>query len=202
MGLTRRALAQRMLACGALSSIGGTASAQAGKAKFGAFGLDLTSMDLAVSPGDDFHRYASGSWMKKTVIPPDRAAWGVYSPVGEVIEARTRDIMETSSSSGSPDGQRIFDYYAAAADEAGMERAGVEPLKAELARVAAIRTPADLAYALARQSWAQMPNPNGSPPVSPSPINASVTPDPKQPTRYAVTLSQGGIGLPERATVA
>jgi putative endopeptidase len=202
MRLTRRALAQGVLVGVAALATGRTAlaapAATAGKPKLGAFGLDLTAMDHAVAPGDDFHRYASGAWMKTAVIPPDRASWGIYSPMGEVIEARTRDIMQTAAASGSPDGRRIADYYAAIADEAGMDRAGTEPLKAELARVAAIRTPGDLAHALARLSWAQMPNPNGSPPVPPSPINAGVSPDSKQPTRYAANLGQGGIGLPER----
>jgi putative endopeptidase len=202
MGVTRRELAASVLAGGAALAAGRTAlaaaSAATGKPRFGTFGLDLTAMDHAVAPGDDFHRYASGAWMKTAVIPPDRAAWGIYSPTGETIEARTRDIMQTAASSGSPDGQRIADYYAALADEAGLERAGSAPLKAELARVAAIQSKGDLAQALARLSWAQMPNPNGSPPVPPSPITAGVSPDPKQPTRYAANLSQGGIGLPER----
>jgi len=200
MGVTRRELARGALAGGAALAVGRTATAAAtgGQPKFGAFGLDLTAMDHAVAPGDDFHRYVSGAWMKTAVIPPDRAAWGIYSPTGEVIEARTRDIMLTAAASGSPDGKRIADYYAALADEAGLERAGVAPLKAELARVAAIQTKGDLARALARLSWAQMPNPNGSPPPNASPITAGVSPDPKQPTRYAANLSQGGNGLPER----
>ncbi len=203
MGVTRRDLARGALAGGAALAAGGpalraAAAAPAGKPRFGAFGLDLTAMDPTVAPGDDFHRYASVTWMKSAVIPSDRAAWGIYSPTGETIEKRTRDIMLTAAQTKSPDGKRIVDYYAACADEAGMERAGTAPLKAELARVAAIQSRGDLAHALARLSWAQMPNPNGSPPPNASPITAGVSPDPKQPTRYAANLSQGGNGLPER----
>jgi len=118
MRMTRRALARSALAGGLMATAGRSALAATGKAKpkFGDFGLDLTAMDHAVAPGDDFHRYASGAWMKSAVIPPDRAAWGIYSPTGEVIEARTRDIMQTAAASGSPDGQHIGDYYAAVAD--------------------------------------------------------------------------------------
>ena len=202
MGVTRRDLARGALAGGTALAIGvpalASATATARKPAFGAFGLDLTAMDPAVAPGDDFHRYASGGWMKTAVIRDDRANVGVYHPTGETIEARTRDIMTTAAASGGPDGRRIVDYYAALADEAGLERAGTAPLKAELARVAAIQSRADLAYALARLSWGQMPNPNGTNPPPASPINAGVAPDPKQPTRYAPNLNQGGIGLPER----
>jgi putative endopeptidase len=202
MGVTRRGLAQSVLASGAVLAAARPVPAATpmpgGRPKFGAFGLDLTAMDRSVAPGDDFQRYANGAWMKAAVIPPDRASFGVYSPMGELIEARTRDIMQTAAASGSPDGRRIADYYASLADEAGLERAGAAPLKPELARVGAIQTRADLAFALARLSWAQMPNPNGTPPTPASPINAGVAPDPKQPTRYLPTLGQGGIGLPER----
>lgn len=203
MVVTRRNLAGGLMAGGALLAVGPRALAAAkaaakGRPKFGAFGLDLTAMDPSVQPGDDFQRYANGTWMKHAVIPPDRASWGVYSPVGEQIESRTRDIMETAAASGSPDGRRIADYYAALVDEAGLERAGTAPLKAELARVAAIQSKADLARSLARLSWAQMPNPNGANPPPASPVNAGVGPDPKQPSRYIANISQGGIGLPER----
>jgi putative endopeptidase len=174
------------------------AATTGGKPRFGAFGLDLNAMDHAVAPGDDFQRYASGTWMKTAAIPADRSAWGVYSPTGETIEGRTRNIMETAAASDGPDGRRIADYYAALVDEAGLERAGVAPLKPELARVAAIQTKADLARALARLSWGQMPNPNGANPPPPSPVNAGVAVDSKQPTRYVANISQGGIGLPER----
>ena len=31
-------------------------------------------MDTATTPGDDFFRYANGTWIDKTQIPPDKAA--------------------------------------------------------------------------------------------------------------------------------
>ena len=200
-GLTRRNLTGSALAGGAAWVLGSTAFAaapSAGKPMFGAFGLDLTAMDTSVAPGDDFQRYASGAWMKTAVIPPDRSSVGVFTPMSELIETRTRTIMQTAASSGSPDGQRIADYYASLVDEAALERAGLAPLQPELAKVAAIRSKTELAHALARLSWAQMPNPNGTMPTPNSPITAGVGPDQKQPTRYAASLSQGGIGLPER----
>jgi putative endopeptidase len=202
MGVTRRDLAPGALAAGTALTLPSVAravtTAAGGKPRFGAFGLDLTAMDHAVAPGDDFQRYASGTWMKTAAIPADRSAWGVYSPTGETIESRTRNIMETAAASGGADGRRIADYYAALVDEAGLERAGLAPLKPELARVAAVQTKADLARALARLSWGQMPNPNGANPPPPSPVNGGVSVDPKHPTRYVANLSQGGIGLPER----
>ena len=47
-----------------------------GHAAIGDFGLDLTTQDPTVKPGEDFEHYASGSWIKKATIPSDRPlAW-------------------------------------------------------------------------------------------------------------------------------
>ena len=40
------------------------------KAKYGPWGVDYTSMDKAVTPGDDFFRYAEGTWLKTAPIAP------------------------------------------------------------------------------------------------------------------------------------
>ena len=39
--------------------------------KYGAWGFDLAGMDTATKPGDDFFRYANGTWLDKTQIPSD-----------------------------------------------------------------------------------------------------------------------------------
>ena len=41
-----------------------------------ATGLDLAGIDRSVAPGDDFFRYANGTWLKTTEIPADRASYG------------------------------------------------------------------------------------------------------------------------------
>jgi predicted metalloendopeptidase len=39
--------------------------------QFRAWGIDLTSMDRNVKPGDDFFLYADGAWDEHEVIPPE-----------------------------------------------------------------------------------------------------------------------------------
>ena len=43
--------------------------------KYGAWGLDLVGMDTTTTPGDDFFRYANGTWIDKTQIPSDKPAY-------------------------------------------------------------------------------------------------------------------------------
>ena len=47
----------------------------AAKSAAKAAGIDLAAIDKSVAPGDDFFRYANGSWVKSTEIPADRSGW-------------------------------------------------------------------------------------------------------------------------------
>jgi hypothetical protein len=38
-----------------------------------ASGIDVAGIDPSVAPGDDFFRYANGTWIKNTEIPADRS---------------------------------------------------------------------------------------------------------------------------------
>lgn len=198
MRLTRRGLAEGLAAGGLLAATGprAWAAAAGGKPAYGDFGLDLSAIDSAIAPGDDFYRYVNNGWLRKASIPADRPN---YSGVmRETTESRTRSIMESAGALGTANGRKITDYYRAWTDEGLLERRGLEPLKPELARVAAVATPADLGRALALLTWGDLPNPNGASRPDPSPIGIGVAPDAKQPTRYVPSLSQGGLSLPDR----
>ena len=41
-------------------------------------GIDPTSIDATVKPGDDFYHYADGTWIKQAEIPADRAGLSVF----------------------------------------------------------------------------------------------------------------------------
>ncbi|HEY8574159.1 M13 family metallopeptidase [Phenylobacterium sp.] len=174
----------------------GWAATPAGKPEYGEFGLDLSAVDRSIAPGDDFYRYVNNGWLKANTIPPDRASYG--GPLRERNEQRTRDVIQSAGTLGTANGRKIADYYQAWIDEAALEGRGIEPLKPELARVAAVTTPAALARALALLSWGDLPNPNGAGRPDPTPIAATVMVDVKQPTRYVPALSQGGLSLPDR----
>jgi putative endopeptidase len=202
MGVTRRGLGRGVLAGGVLAAAGPQAwaatapSTPAGKTAYGEFGLDLSAMDHSIAPGDDFYRYVNNGWLKKAEIPADAAA---YSGVmRETTQSRSRGIMESAGALGTANGRKIADYYGAWIDEARLEQRGLEPLKPQLARVAAVTTPTALARELALLSWGDLPNPNGASRPDAAPVVAGVGVDVKQPTRYVPTLGQGGLTLPDR----
>ena len=45
--------------------------------QYGAWGFDLAGADTKTKPGDDFFRYANGTWIDKTQIPPDKPAYSL-----------------------------------------------------------------------------------------------------------------------------
>ncbi|USI74857.1 M13 family metallopeptidase [Sphingomonas morindae] len=158
--------------------------------KLGAFGVDLTGMDRKIAPGDDFNAYVNGAWEARTPIPADRARWGGFDILREQSDARTRAVLEATAkdSQAAPDAAKAAALYASFMDEAGIEARGTRPLAADLARIAAISSPAALATAFgaaARDGIAV-------------PIQAGIGIDAKNPDAYVVSLYQGGLGLPDR----
>src|SRR5437016_11626338 len=78
------------------------ADAPPAKLKYGAWGFDLAGMDTKTKPGDDFFRYANGTWIDKTQIPPDKPAYSMRIIMTDFTEQRLREQMETSNPSGNP----------------------------------------------------------------------------------------------------
>ena len=167
-----------------------TAAPVPGKPQLGNFGVDLTAMDKAVLPGNDFYNYVNGAWMARTEIPADRSSWGGFAILRNLSDERTRKVIEDSAANPGTDPvtAKIGDTYASFMDAAKIEAAGAAPLKPYLARIAAINTQADLAKAFGEATMHGID----------VPIGAGVQQDLKDNTVYAVYLGQGGIGLPDR----
>src|SRR5579863_1746217 len=101
--------------------------------------LDVSSMDQTVDPCVDFFQYSCGGWIKKNPIPPDQSSWDTYAKMQDENLARLRGILETES---APDPkrdaaeQKIGDYYASCMDEKTIENKALDPLRADLDRIA------------------------------------------------------------------
>ncbi|MGH8209021.1 MAG: hypothetical protein ACREU6_05380, partial [Steroidobacteraceae bacterium] len=158
------------------------------KAAIGAFGLDLSAGNPAVKPGDDFFAYASGSWYNTFQIPPDRASFSVFNQLDELSKQRVREIIEQVAAMHPPAGtaaQKIGDYYAAFMDEAAIEANGLAPVQADLQRIRAAATKADIATLFGLPGFTSL-------------FDLALPPDPKNPDRYSVVISQARLGLPDR----
>ena len=154
----------------------------------GAWGFDTAGMDRSVAPGENFFRYANGRWLAATQIPPDQSNYGMNGMLTELSNERTRPIIEAASGPPGSNGQRVCDYYKTFMDEAAIEANGIAPVQPWLDEIAAIKDAAGVVEQLARRSRL-----GGN-----SPFNTAVVQDDREPETYLATLSQGGLGLPDR----
>ena len=158
--------------------------------RMGAWGFDLAGRDTAVAPGQDFFKYANGGYLKSLDIPADRSSYGSFDALRELSTNRMRAVLETAAAdkAASGDAQRIGTLYRSFMDEAAADALGARPMAADLARIKAARTRADLARIM---GVSQTGFGNAA-------FGAAMFDDAKDPTRYTVYLFQGGLGLPDR----
>ncbi len=104
-------------------------------------------MDKAADPCTDFFQYSCGNWLKNTEIPADQARWGSFNELAERNRAILRDILEKAAvNNPGRNGidQKIGDFYSACMDETAVNAKGLDPLKPELDRIAAVKVKAEL----------------------------------------------------------
>jgi putative endopeptidase len=164
-------------------------------------GLDLAGMERSVKPGDDFFRYANGTWVRNTPIPPTRAAWGLDAMLDEQATMHTRGLLEEVAASHPPatsDQRKIGDYYRAYMNEAAIETRGLATLEPMLDRVAAIADRRALAQALGGMLRADVDPLNATNFHTDRLFGLFVAQDFNQPTRNTAYLLQGGLAMPDR----
>jgi putative endopeptidase len=177
------------------------AAAPAPVAPAGVRGVDLAAMDPSVKPGDDFYDFANGTFMRTAEIPPDRASTGAFRRVADVVEERTRAIVEGAARVDAPagsDARKIGDLYGSFMDEAGIEAKGLAPLRPTLARIAALADARALAAELGGTVRADVDIFNCTNLTTSRPLGVFIEQDLNEPSRNTVYLVQGGLGLPDR----
>ncbi len=164
-------------------------------------GINVSSVDTSVHPGDNFYLFANGSWIRNTELPPDRVGIGVFSLLTDRSDERTAAIVEeTSKSNPAPgtDNRRIADLYTSYMDEAAIEAHGMTSLRPRLAAIAAIKTRSELSRALGETVRADVDALNNTNFHTPNIFGLWVAPGFNDPAHYAAYLLQGGIELPDR----
>jgi putative endopeptidase len=155
-----------------------------------ASGLDKAGLDRAVRPQDDLFRAGNGHWLATTKIPADKSAYGSFTLLADTSDQRVRHIVEAlAAAKGKTDSVegKIGAYYAGYLDTAAIDKAGLAPVKPLLASIAAVQTREQLASWLGQHVG-----------TVDLPFGLSVDPDFKQPTINRLSVSQSGLGLPDR----
>jgi len=154
-------------------------------------GLFLNDMDTDIKPGDDFNAYVNGSWISKTVIPADKASYGVGYIVHEESQDNIKAIIDESASGefvqGS-DEQKVGDLYYSYTNREKRNQLAATPIEKELKKIASINSYDELAVYFAAANKLGYG----------TPFSLGQYVDFKNPNSYMMYTWQAGLGLPDR----
>ena len=168
------------------ASIGNTSTSGPEKA------FDPGSMNLSVKPGDDFYVYVEGAWMKSHPVPADKSRYGEFVIVGDITYDRVKRIVENAANNTSvPEGsldQKIGEFYRVGMNNSTLEKQRLAPIKGELKMIDNISNTSDV------QAVSTQMMDYGMDPF----FSMYAAPDKKNSKVMIATLTQGGLGLPDR----
>ena len=119
--------------------------------KLGEWGVDLTSLDKMVKPGDDFFLYVNGGWLKTAEIPADRASTGSFQDLQILSEQRLKTIvadLEKKRGRSTVEERKLRDLYDSFVDTDAIETRGLTPVQKDLDYLAGLKTLDDVAHAM------------------------------------------------------
>ncbi|MGA9187621.1 MAG: M13 family metallopeptidase [Methanosarcina sp.] len=154
--------------------------------------FDPGSMNLSVKPGDEFYEYVDGAWIKSHQVPADKSRYGEF----EIVEDRNYDSVKTilenavnnTSASDRSLEQKIGEFYRLGMDNTTLEEQRLDSIKDELKMIDDISSTSDI-----QTVSTQMMNDGMNPFFS-----MYAAPDKKNSKIMITTLTQGGLGLPDR----
>ena len=172
-------------------------------------GIDTTNFDTSIRPQDDFFRYVNGGWLKKTNIPSDATGVGAFQELSDRSRNGLHQLFEDAAHQPAPatgdqrtavklnvgtggpteaERKKIGDLYASFMDSARIEKLGITPLAGELKSIAALRTNTQLPATFAHFARLGIQGP----------VGVAVGQDPKASSVNIVTVTQSGLGMPDR----
>jgi putative endopeptidase len=173
-----------------VSALGFSQSTSSSSSKPGP-GFSIDNIDKTVDPCVDFYQYACGNWMKNSEIPPDQSQWVSFVELHERNLDIEHDILEKAAAGGGGRNaidQKIGDLYGSCMDEKDVNGKGIEPVKPELDRVAAVKDKGALIDEIAHIHL-----------VGPSPLFSFYSnSDMHNADQVIAYIDQGGLTLPDR----
>jgi predicted metalloendopeptidase len=164
-------------------------------------GVQTAWMDKSVKPGDDFFSYANGTWVKTTDIPADRSSIGGFFIADQLREKNTRELFDgivKSNAAANTDEGKIANYYNAYFNTDAIDRAGLNPAKADLDAINRISDKSQLSSAIGSTIRADTDAFNATNFHTENLFGVMVTQGLTTPGEQLPYIMQGGIGLPER----
>lgn len=112
--------------------------------------FDVKDLDAKSAPCADLDAFVNARWVAANPIPADQTRWGMFNVLREnslttqhnIVEEAAKNLGKANNGSIA---QQVGAFYKSGMDEATIAKLGFEPLKPELAKIDALKTPADIA---------------------------------------------------------
>ena len=152
---------------------------------------DLNSLtqyiDDTVRLQDDFFTFVNGKWLKETEIPEDKARWGSFIILNEKSINDVKSLLE-STDFNDKDFIKIKKFYKEGMDVQKRNKLDIQPIKAFLDEINAIKTKDQLnqvLYSFAKNNFASL-------------FGASSQIDRKDTSREVPHIYSSGLSLPNK----
>ena len=165
--------------------------AMAACAPKGAPALDMTDLDLSVSPKEDFYQFATGGWQAKNPLKPEFSRYGSFDAIAERTRENLNALFESMATLEAKPGtveQKISDLYKMAMDSTTRNELGARPIHPYIVQIQDVRTKEELAVLLGKMN---LYGEGGF-------FGAYVEADLADSDSQVLYLGQGGLGMGDR----
>ncbi|HTG44728.1 MAG TPA: M13 family metallopeptidase N-terminal domain-containing protein, partial [Verrucomicrobiae bacterium] len=106
--------------------------------------FSVENMDRAVEPGNDFYRYAAGTWLKKNPVPSDKSRWSGFEELQDRNWKLIQNILQSSaadkSAAAKTPTREVGDFFASAINTNRIEKLGFNPIQDDLKRIDRVKS--------------------------------------------------------------
>lgn len=154
--------------------------------------FDVADLDHTTTPTRDLDAFVNARWRATHPIPADRSCWDCFTILSErALQAQAEVAIEAASlmnDEATATERIVGDFWRSGMDESAVNALGIQPLREEFARIDALNSASAIANYLAERharGWGVL-------------FRFEVIPDFEDPTANIASISQGGLGLPDR----
>ncbi len=155
--------------------------------------FDPAYMDTTAHACRDFFAFTNGGWLKTDTIPAAFSSSGVSKDMSDRNELVVRSVLDEAmarrhSEPANSTKAKLGTFYASCMDSTLADKQGIQPIRAQLAAIAAVNSRSALVSeigALQRVGVRVV-------------FDFGPAADPKDAAHYIAWVSQGGLGMPDR----
>ena len=111
--------------------------------------FDVSELDNSINACQDFNGFVNAKWIAANPIPSDHTSWGAFNQLAEQSLNTQHDIVEAAAKNASQAKagsieQKIGWLYQAGMDQDAVNKAGFDPIKPKLDKIAGLKDTADV----------------------------------------------------------